>query len=62
MATVNVSVLCCHAGYEYDNKTGTCIFMYNEDNNVILREDFSTQKYIYIRVSMLNGKPIYITV
>ena len=23
MATVNVNVLCCHAGYEYDNKIGS---------------------------------------
>ena len=52
MATVNVNVLCCHAGYEYDNKTGRCIFKYAENDDVILRQDYSSQKYIYVRVSL----------
>ena len=53
MATVNVIVQCCHAGYEYDSKNGVCMFLYNEDDDVILRKDYSSKKYIYIRVSLL---------
>ena len=51
MARANVIVQFCHAGYEYNSETGVCMFMYNEEDDIILRMDYSTQKYIYIRVS-----------
>lgn len=56
MATVNVNVQCCHAGYQYDSESGLCLFKYNEEDDVILRKDYSSQKYIYIRVRPLQIK------
>ena len=53
MAMVNVIVRCCHVGYEYDSETGICMFMYHEQDDIILRMDYTTQKYIYVRVSVL---------
>jgi len=53
MVTLNVNVQCCHAGYEYDHETGRCMFNYGEDEDVILRQDYDSRKYIYIRVSLL---------
>ena len=48
MATVNMNVLCCHAGYEYDNKTGRCIFKYAENDDAILRQDYILARNIYL--------------
>ena len=48
-ATVTVNVQCCHVGYEYNNDTGKCMFMYDQRSNDILRPDAS-QAHIYIRV------------
>ena len=59
MATVKVNVLCCHAGYEYDNKTGRCIFKYAENDDVILRQDYSSQNYIYVRVSLCYNSSMH---
>ena len=50
IATVNVNISCCHTGYEYSSVTGKCMFQYIEQNDVILREDRTSKKYIYVRV------------
>ena len=51
---MNSKILCCHAAYEYKSVTGECVFNYGEyHSDVILREDMTNRKDIYIRVSLL---------
>ena len=52
-AVVNSKIHCCHAAYEYNSISGVCEFIYSSRSNVILREDRTNKKYIYIRVSLL---------
>ena len=49
---VNSKIHCCHAAYEYNSVSGVCEFIYSSRSNVILREDRTNKKYIYIRVSL----------
>ena len=51
-AVVNSKIHCCHAAYEYNSASGVCEFIYSSRSNVILREDRTNKKYIYIRVSL----------
>ena len=47
--TVDVSIRCCHVGYEYNSTDGVCVFIYG--NDVIIRQD-QTNRHIYVRVSV----------
>ena len=46
--TVNITVSCCHPGYNYED--GTCQYV-RDENRHILRAD-QNNKYIYLRVSL----------
>ena len=51
---VNVGISCCHAAYEYDSNIGECVFKYGEySSDVILREERTNRRNIYIRVRLL---------
>ena len=51
---MNAKIRCCHAAYEYNSGIGECVFKYGEYNSdVILREERTNRKNIYIRVRLL---------